>query len=209
MKAIIDMLSKVQLKRDPWLVLLAVVLSIGCYVLVTKDVLTSKEALLFLGGVFALPSFFGAKSGVTPDDPAPPTLRTKDEKPEDENHHAPPSAFISFGSVFAICLVASMSSAVSACALFKDPETTRTTTKTTLTVLQKACVIANAAFPKSKVAEVCGIAGPLLDLIDDELLSARSAGVLPHRSYPVTCETTDTGIICVRPYVEPVDAGAR
>lgn len=87
----------------------------------------------------------------------------------------------------------------------QDAKTAKDVTRGTLSVIQRACIVANSWAPKSKVAEVCGVSGPLLTLLDDELASARAAGVSIRRPFLVTCDDTDAGVVCGRPYLGTSD----
>ena len=51
----------------------------------------------------------------------------------------------------------------------------RQAARTVLDVVQATCVIANQALDDAKVAEICNIAGPLIDPMRQILASARTA----------------------------------
>lgn len=76
--------------------------------------------------------------------------------------------------------------------------------RSALDVVQTACIIANAALPESKVAEVCGIAGPFMDPLRSLLASSRAAAqtrmnagaVSAEKRAPVVCASTNNGVEC-------------
>ena len=51
----------------------------------------------------------------------------------------------------------------------------RQAARTALDIIQATCVIANQALGDEKVAEICGIAGPLIDPMKQILASSRTA----------------------------------
>lgn len=85
----------------------------------------------------------------------------------------------------------------------QDAKDAKRDTQLGLSILQEACVIANAAFPKSTVADACGLSGPYVDLANKLLASTAAAGAAPARAYPVMCEETDAGIKCEKPWAGP------
>ena len=94
-------------------------------------------------------------------------------------------------------LVGIVSMIGTACALgHTDVQTAKDVTKTSLTALQTACVIANAFFPAPEIAKVCKIVGPAADLILPLASSTRIAGAARPHATPVTCEETDAGVVC-------------
>ena len=58
----IDLLKRLQFKRDPRLILFAVVLVFVVAFLISQGHVTVKEGFAFLGGALALPGLFGAKT---------------------------------------------------------------------------------------------------------------------------------------------------
>lgn len=115
-------------------------------------------------------------------------------------------------ALFAIVALYWMVTLTTACGLFQnvDPKEVKDDTHVALTLLQEACVLANAAFAKPTIQQVCNIADPLAQLIDEKVQSAKAAGAaLPTRTYPVVCEQADGGAItCTKPYVFTADGGA-
>lgn len=103
--------------------------------------------------------------------------------------------------IAALVLAISLAFGSAACSQ-QDGKTAKDVARTTLDVVQVACVVANAAMPESKVAEICGITGPFMKPMKDLLASARAAGATP-RSAPVICAATNDGVDCWA-----VDAGA-
>ena len=76
--------------------------------------------------------------------------------------------------------------------------------RSALDVVQAACIIANAALPESKVAEVCGVTEPFMGPLRSLLASSRAAaatrmnaGAAPVEARaPVVCASTNNGVEC-------------
>lgn len=143
----------------------------------------------------------GADSGVI-------KLKPRSEPPESPS--GPPAAYAIFRGVRArwIGLAMALSLVLPGCSWFTKEHVrdARDTTRAVLTVLQNACILANANFPKPVIKKVCKIVDTASDVdqaLDDLLSSANSAGFTPARSYPVSCEETDGGVIlCTKRFDE-------
>lgn len=118
--------------------------------------------------------------------------------------------------VFAAAIVA-LSMLLAACNLTPaQTKTVQNDVNTGLTVLQYACVLANAAFPEADIEEACGIEQQLAPVVQATLASAKGAGVSRARPFLVTCEQPDGGdVTCVKPWLDAAghirywgDAGA-
>jgi len=76
--------------------------------------------------------------------------------------------------------------------------------RSALDVVQAACVIANAALPESKVAEICGVTEPFFGPMRSLLASTRAAAatrISPgstsvEQRAPVVCASTNNGVEC-------------
>jgi hypothetical protein len=71
------------------------------------------------------------------------------------------------------CSVAAL--LISALSLSQCTPGQREGARTALDITQTLCVIANQVLPDTSIAQICGIAGPLIDPMKDILASARTA----------------------------------
>lgn len=170
----LELFKGLQFKRDPRLIVFAIVLVIVTGLGVWQHFLTAKEGVVFLSGALALPGLFGAKGDDEPPPPKGPTV-------------LPTNVIGGMLSVVVSIIVATVltiaisiglarmvattsslpeppiTSVVTGCGMTKQEA--KDVTKKTLSVLELACIFASTLTDESAVADACGIAKDLTPLI--------------------------------------------
>ncbi len=176
---VLSLLSRLELKRDKGLVVLAIVLSVLVAIAVRQHLLSPEAGLAFLLGAFSMPGFFGKTKRTPPPPDSEPIFDLTGDDDDDDDLPGPPGAVKPEAVVrtlpkapvqrraLVLCAAAAVALAVGC-----TPEQ-RGTARDALGFLQVACIVANAAMPDSKVAEVCGITGPFVGPMRDVLAGAR------------------------------------
>lgn len=215
MKTLLALFSQLQFKKDWKLVAYACFITLVLFGFAAHHDLTWSQAGVLLGAALGSPALFGRKSNgddssTDIDDDQKPSSGSRLKAVVDASSTIPPKNERRVLRLLVAPIAAAFFVVLMACSSVKpaDVQTAKEVTHTTLTLLEEACVVANAAFGKTEVAKYCNIIGPKLDIVDRLISSQKAAGAMPTRRYPVVCEETDAGVVCTKPYVEP-DAGAR
>jgi hypothetical protein len=120
----------------------------------------------------------------TPPSSGPPTLREPPVGTYTPANHDSMSAMkrvaLLAGVVIGLCIGASF---ISGCTPAQ-----RRDVRDALSFAQAACIVANQALPDSKVAEICGVAGPFFGPMHELLTSARAETAAARRAGSSVCD---------------------
>jgi len=201
----IDFLKRLQVKSDPRLIAFAMAVTALAIALVLHGDLTTKEAVALLGAALISPAILGEKAkpqGSDDDDidgdggGTPSGSRIKAVLGESAPADPPKldrAARLAMGTLMILVTMT-----------IGCTPGQREGARTVLDAVQTACIIANAALPKSKVAEICGIADGFFEPLDTLLASSRAAAatrmnagaVSTDQRAPVVCAQTNNGVEC-------------